>query len=252
MNPSLHVLLTPAEIDHLRDRDLSRATCVVFDILRATTTMVTALANGAQALIPVEEIHEAIEWKTRQPDILLGGERNGMRIDASLTGCLDFDLGNSPAEYARHRVEGKTIVMTTTNGTRALRACRDAQVVYVGSFLNLRTTALRILQDPPETLYLVCSGTGDQPALEDVLAAGALCEKIWAPYSRTLPADGPEMARRLYGFLGANLYEAMLSTSNGRRLLSLPNLREDVARCVQRETAPLVAIMDHQGVVRAE
>jgi len=250
MPTRLRVLLAPAEIAALRREDLGETTCVVFDILRATTTMLTALANGAEAIVPVEEIAEALDWKARHPDVLLGGERQGLRIGASLTGGVEFDLGNSPAEYMRDVVEGRTIVMTTTNGTRALRACLGASAIYLGSFLNLRAVTQRLQEDPPESLLLVCSGTGDQPALEDILAAGALCEKVWSHYSMDLDSDGPEVARRLHALMGATLGEAMLSACNGRRLLAQPHLRDDVPRCVQRETLSILAGMDPEGVVR--
>jgi len=134
----LEVLLSPAEFANLRNRDLSQTVCVVFDILRATTSMVTALANGAEAIIPVAEISEALAIRQQRPDVLLAGEREGVRIPTELTGGVQFDLGNSPREYTAAKVQGKTIVMTTTNGTRALRACAGAKTVLVGSFLNLR------------------------------------------------------------------------------------------------------------------
>src|SRR5215211_2708797 len=138
MTATLEVILTPAEFGPLRQRDLSQTVCVVFDILRATTSMITALANGADSIIPVEQISEALELRRQRPELLLAGERDGVRIRSNLTGGIDFDLGNSPREFTSERVQGRSIVMTTTNGTRALRACAAAQVVLIGSFLNLR------------------------------------------------------------------------------------------------------------------
>src|SRR5262249_14329097 len=120
----LEVLFSPAEFETLPRRDLSRATFVVFDILRATSTMITALANGAGAVVPVVTIEQALA--RAGPNIILAGEREGLRITAKLTGGLNFDLGNSPREFTKERVAEKTIVMTTTNGTRALNACRGA------------------------------------------------------------------------------------------------------------------------------
>ena len=115
--------------------------CVVFDVLRATSTFVTALHNGAKAIVPVSEISEALAFRRKQPDVLLGGERDGVRIRAAQTGGIDFDLGNSPREYTPEKVRGRTIVSTTTNGTRALRACAGAKTVLAASFLNLTATA---------------------------------------------------------------------------------------------------------------
>src|SRR5689334_12937954 len=122
MPTSLEVLFAPAEFVALRERDLRDTVCVVFDVLRATSSMVTALANGAEAIIPVSEIAEALAIQERNPRVLLAGERDGVRIQSALTGGIAFDLGNSPREFTRENVSGKTIVITTTNGTRALRA----------------------------------------------------------------------------------------------------------------------------------
>src|ERR1044072_1526769 len=159
MTATLEVILTPAEFGPLRNRDLSQTVCVVFDILRATTSMITALANGAESIIPVEQIGEALEVRRQRPNVLLAGERDGVRIRGNLAGGVEFDLGNSPREFTAEKVQGKTIVMTTTNGTRALRACAAARTVLIGSFLNLRATANWLREHKPLTLVLVCSGT---------------------------------------------------------------------------------------------
>lgn len=233
----------------MRGRDLSQATCVVFDILRASTSMVTALANGAEVVLPVAEIPEALELRRQNPDFLLAGERDGLRIRAAQTGSIDFDLGNSPREFTADKVHGKTIVMTTTNGTRALRACAGAQTVLVGSFLNLRATYQFLLEQRPAHLVLVCSGTFDEPALEDTLAAGAVCEKIWSVYATGHTSDAAEIARRVYPLMQFDLVGALKHSRNGRRLLSQPEMRGDVWYCVQRETVPFVVEM-RDGAVR--
>jgi 2-phosphosulfolactate phosphatase len=250
MQPKLEVILSPAEFASLAQRDLSETVCVVFDILRATTTMVTALANGAQAIIPVAEIPEALALRQKNPSVLLAGERHGLRIRADLTGSVDFDLGNSPREMTAEKVQGKTIVMTTTNGTRALRACAGARMILVGSFLNLRATTNWIREKNPAQLILVCSGTFEEPALEDILAAGALCEKIWSNYAGGHVSDSAEIARRIYPLMQFNLIDAMKHSRNARRLMANPELKDDVYLCVQRETVPFVATMLPSGAVR--
>src|SRR5476649_2263063 len=123
---NLEVLFTPAEFDALASRDSRGTVCVVFDVLRATSTFATALHNGAKEIISVAEISEALEIKKARPEVLLGGERDGVKICAN---GIDFDLGNSPREYTPEKVRGKTIVSTTTNGTRALRACVGAKII---------------------------------------------------------------------------------------------------------------------------
>jgi 2-phosphosulfolactate phosphatase len=247
---TLEVLFTPAELAALPNRDLGGTVCVVFDILRATSTIVTALANGAGAVIPVEEISEARAWRERQPGVLLAGERQGVKIRGGRSGEPDFDLGNSPREFTPEIVRGRTIVTTTTNGTRALRVCRKASVILVGSFLNLGATARRLRQLAPKNLLLVCSGTGEQAALEDALAAGALCELLEADFAGGRTADSAQMARELHRKLGGDLPGAMRLSANGRRLLALPELRADVDFCLQKDTLNLSAGLGIDGVVR--
>src|SRR4051795_11537707 len=96
MTATLEVVLTPAEFGPLRNRDLSQTVCVVFDVLRATTSMITALSNGAEAIIPVEQIGEALEVRRQRPNVLLAGERNGLRLPADLTRGVRFDFWKYP------------------------------------------------------------------------------------------------------------------------------------------------------------
>ena len=245
---SLEVLFAPAEFAALGQRDLSGTVCVVFDVLRATSSMVTALDNGASAVVPVAEIPEALKIRERDPRILLAGERDGLRIQSDLTGGFAFDFGNSPREFTREIVSGRTIAMTTTNGTRALRACARAKTVLAASFLNLRATADCLPEE--QNLILVCSGTLDQTAYEDVLAAGAMCDLLWSTHSAGQFADSAQMARQLYLLEKADLLAAVSKSRNGRRLLANPDLREDVAFCVQRDIFTIVTEMGKDGAVR--
>jgi 2-phosphosulfolactate phosphatase len=246
---TLEVLFAPAEFAALKDRDLRETVCIVFDVLRATSTMITALANGAEAIIPVAEIPEALEVRKARAGTLLAGERNGLRISASLTGSIDFDLGNSPREFTSERIGGKTVAMSTTNGTRALRACAAARAVLPGSVLNLGALARYLKAQKPSSLLLVCSGTIDQVSYEDVLGAGALCERIWAEYEGGSIADSALMARRLFRLESKDLFAGISSSRNGRRLLGIPELREDVAFCARPDVYDFIAQLDSEGVV---
>lgn len=246
---ALEVLFSPPEFAMLQHRNLSGSVCVVFDILRATTSMMMALSNGADGIIPVSEISEAVALREKNSGILLAGERDGVRIRAEQTGSVDFDFGNSPREFPAEKVRGKTIAMTTTNGTRALQACAGAKTILIGSFLNLRPLANWIIEKQPTQLILVCSGTHEQAALEDTLAAGALCEKIWVHYVGGSVADSAEIARRIYPLMQMDLIGAMNHSQNGRRLLANAALRSDVGFCLQRETLNFIAECK-EGVVR--
>lgn len=247
---SLEVLFTPADFAALSGRDLSNTWCVVFDVLRATSSMICALWNGAAGILPVEGIPEALAARREYSGALLAGERAGVRIGAELTGGVAFDLGNSPREFSPAAVKGKTIIMTTTNGTRALRACRPAHATLAASFLNLEATANAILSSGKIRLLLVCSGTHEQAAYEDILAAGALCDLIWSHNQDGQIADSAMAARELFLLGRKDLPEALSRSRNARRLWSLPELRDDVAYCLRTDTFPLVAQLDHDGLVR--
>jgi 2-phosphosulfolactate phosphatase len=249
----IDTLLTPAELPALAQRDLRGTVCVVFDILRATSTFVTALHHGAAAIIPVGEISEAVALRKTQPDILLGGERNGVRIRAAQTGSMDFDFGNSPREFTPEKVRGKTIVATTTNGTRALQACAGAKLILAAAFLNLSATAEHLNRLQPEELLLVCAGTGGGLSLEDALAAGALVEllSVRGDAAPTL-SDSSQIARQSYLQMEPDLAAAIGRSKNGRRLLALPELRDDVAFCARRDVFNLVAAMAADGSLRRQ
>jgi len=279
----IDAILSPAELPALAKRDLRDATCVVFDVLRATSTFVTTLHNGAKAIIPVSEIAEALAIRQKQPDILLGGERDGVRIRAAQTGSNDFDLGNSPREYTPEKVRGKTIVSTTTNGTRALRACTGAQTVLAASFLNLTATAQFIRRLQPAQIVLVCAGTRENIATEDVLAAGALGEMLAnepvtqnLKVGRAVPcpppvesnvlvqqqshgahgvtrptlSDSAETARNAWRKAKSNLLEVVSDAENARRLLAIPELRDDVAFCLRQDVYNLIAALGRDGAIR--
>jgi 2-phosphosulfolactate phosphatase len=249
MSCSIEVLFTPAEFRALRPQHLGDATCVVFDVLRATSTMVTALANGATGFIPVEGIDEALALRESQPNALLAGERGGFRIRGAMTGGVEFDLGNSPREFTREKVHSRTIISTTTNGTRALRACASAATVAIGSFLNFSATVDFLVQRAPRRLLLVCSGTGEQAALEDTLAAGAFCQAIAVRLASCERLDSAEIALRAYCQARDDLREVIQNSQNGRRLMNCADLCEDVEFCLQRDSHPIVAAMGPGGIV---
>ena len=251
----IETILTPAELPALAQRDLRATACVVFDVLRATSTFVTALHHGAKAIIPVSEIAEALAFRKsevrsqKSEVILLAGERNGVRISA---GGIDFDLGNSPREFAPEIVRGKTIVSTTTNGTRALRACVGAKTILASSFLNLNATAEFLRQNNFENILLVCAGTGEDAATEDILAAGALVDLLSSGKSTHANKSASSIAART-AYVQAmltNLEKSLGASKNSQRLLAIPELRDDVAFCLQRDIFPLVAKMEADGTIR--
>jgi 2-phosphosulfolactate phosphatase len=249
---SLDVLLTPLEFSALPQRDLSKTVCVVFDVLRATSTMVNALANGAAAIAPMLDIKEALEFRRTHPDALLAGERSGTRIGPALTGGITFDLGNSPREFTKEAVGGRLIATTTSNGTRALRACAGAHRLLLGSFLNLQATANYLKTLKPELILLVCAGTGEETSLEDALGAGALCDLLWTEFNDRELAEAARITRHLYLAARSELPTLLKTSLNGRGLLNHPQLCDDVPFCAQRDIHDFVATLDKDGLIRKQ
>lgn len=254
MNPTrIEVLFAPAEQVALKDRDLSDTVCVVFDVLRATSTMTEALANGVEAIVPVREVAEAVELKRANPDWLLAGERDGFRITAKVSGAMDFDLGNSPREFTRDKVEGKTIVMTTTNGTGALKACVGARRVLIGSFLNFGAVVDELIRTTPNHVLLVCSGTGSECASEDTLCAGAMAEELFNALKGAAMTDSALLAQAFHASESAAHGSGnpnLASGANGRRLLGIAALAADVTYCAQVDVCLLLGAMCADGAIR--
>lgn len=233
----IDAVLTPPEIDLLPRRDLAGTVCVVFDVLRATSSIITALAHGAQEIRPVLTIEEALAVHAEWPDAVLGGERNGSRIDG-------FDLGNSPAEYCGKGL--KRIITTTTNGTVALRACAAADVVIAGALLNMEALAAYLRKTVPGRVLLVCAGTFRDLALEDVIAAGMLA----TAFPEAGLTDAGRAAVDVYFRHMTDLHAGLQQAANGKKLIE-DGRGGDVGWCAQVSLFPLVGVM-RDGVVRAE
>ena len=225
----IDVVLHPAEIALLPARDLSTTTCVVFDVLRATSSMVTALANGVGEIYPVCTVEEAQALKARFPYVVLGGERQGDKIEG-------FDIGNSPSEYTG--LQGRRIVTTTTNGTVALRACERARRVLVGALLNLGALAEALRASAPKSVLLVCAGTFDTFALEDAYAAGRLIAELPAATRSDAAETVAAMALQY-----PNPLTALRFARNGRALTATGRAA-DVEWCAQISRFNVVGLME--------
>lgn len=243
MSQAVHVHLLPALVDEAR---LADGTVVVLDILRATTTMLAALAAGASEVVPCLTIDDARAAAERAPGpVVLGGERGGLRIDA-------FDLGNSPAEYTPASVGGRRVVFTTTNGTRALLLTRQSPRVLIGAFTNLRAIVEAVAADP--VVHLLCAGTDRQVTGEDVLAAGAIAAGL---IERNPAAALDDAARLAVGAwrdgesTGRPLADRLAKCLGGRNLTAL-DMAGDIELAARLDATPLVARFDPAaGGVRA-
>ncbi len=158
---------------YVAEEELAGDAVVVIDVLRASSTMITALAAGAREIIPCQEVDEARQLAATLPagQCLLGGERDGLPIEG-------FDLGNSPGEYSADKVAGKTIVFTTSNGTRALWRARAARRVLIGGFLNASAVVTELAGE--DRIHLLCAGADGQVTRDDVLLAGMLVGRLQA------------------------------------------------------------------------
>jgi 2-phosphosulfolactate phosphatase len=234
----IEVALSPVEISNLPEAELDDTTVVVFDVLRATSSMITGLAHGVSCFLPVKTLEEARIRKAQSPDLLLAGERNGVPPSG-------FDLGNSPAEFKN--VRGRQIIITTTNGTAALEKVRSAKMVLLGSLLNLTTLAEFIQSSSPRHLLLVCAGTGDKFSLEDAIGAGALLSNL----KRTDYSDAASMVHALYGQVSGDLEGCLCNSQNGQALLAIGK-GEDVRECSRLSVYNVIGMMRGGAVVRAE
>jgi 2-phosphosulfolactate phosphatase len=232
----IDVYLLPALVDPV---ELEGKTVVVIDVLRATTTIVHALAAGASEVAPCEEIEDAKKLAaTLGAKAVLSGEREGLPIPG-------FDLGNSPAEYTRDRVGGKTLVFTTTNGTRAMHRCRHAARVLLGAFVNFSAVCRELTND--DQIALICAGTDGHVTREDTLLAGAMVDDL----SRTrkcelndqaeIAADTWQTAIRLLTDRPLGL---MLRDSRGGRNLIDTGQENDIDLAAQIDKFDIVPHLD--------
>lgn len=237
MTHQAHVHLLPGLVT---PEELAGSTVVVVDILRATTTIVHALAAGASKVTPLLEVDRALAIKSQLGNsAVLGGERGGRKIPG-------FDLGNSPGEYTRVSVGGKTLIFTTTNGTRALEMCRHASRVLLGAFANFSAVCREVGR--LERLDILCAGTDGQITREDVLFAGAVIDDLHRA-GTVLTNDQADIACDAWraatlDFAGPKpLAEYLRASSGGRNLIEIGHER-DIDIAAQIDRCDLVAELD--------
>lgn len=222
-----------ASVNEARSEDLAGKTVLVIDVLRATSNMVTGLANGCSGIVPVETVQQAKSLHT--PGDLLGGERNCRKL-------AGFDLGNSPFEYMDDGVASKRILMTTTNGTRAIQKAIRAQTVIACSLLNATAcaeTALAIGRD----VTVLCSGTQDVYSLEDGLCAGMVVEElVRLADSKPEVGDFGLAMQACFLYNRHRLKEALLTCSNGKRLIRL-GFQSDIEYCSRTNLYDVVPVL---------
>jgi 2-phosphosulfolactate phosphatase len=207
----VHVHLTPQLVPAGR---LAGSVAVVIDVLRATTTIVHALAAGCLCVRPCVELDEARQLAGSLPagKVLLGGERGGVKV-------ADFDLGNSPGEYTTKICSGTTLVLSTTNGTRAIAKAAEAERVLIGAFVNYSAVCEQLRADA-RLVHIVCAGQDGEPALEDTLLAGAFVDFL-SEEQDIRPNDSARMAWDCFENHGRILSGALEVSRGGEGLVKL-------------------------------
>jgi len=220
--------------------ELTGSTVVVIDVLRATSSMVEALVNGAQGVYPAPSTEEAIKLASSlgREDTILCGETRGLMIEG-------FDLGNSPWEFSAERVAGKRLVMSTTNGTCAFFLVEDAGRILACSFMNLSAVAAEVMET--DSIVVVCAGMQGLFSLDDAVCAGALVQRI-----RTAAKVDVELNDAAMGAVEMALTfrinaHFLASTSAGQHLIKI-GLQEDLDACAEIDRHSVVPEMDDRVI----
>ncbi|TZF82128.1 2-phosphosulfolactate phosphatase [Pedobacter sp. BS3] len=219
--------------------DIKNSIAVIIDIFRASSSICYGIANGAEAIIPVAEVEECAAYREKYPQYLLAAERNGEVV----TG---YDFGNSPFSYTAEHVCGKTIVLTTTNGTHALHLSRNAKQVILGSFLNL-TAVCNWLRQQQENVLLVCAGWKNNFNLEDTLFAGAVVEQLQSGNYK--PDDASIAANDLYRAGQSDLNQYLKKTSHSERLKKL-GIEKDIEFCLNVDLITAIPALRDDKLVK--
>ena len=228
---NVHVHLLPA---HFQPAELRSGVAVMIDVLRASSTIVTALSNGASCVRPFAEVEQC-----REQALLTGGLTGGERGGVPLPG---FDFGNSPSAYTPSCVAGREICFTTTNGTQALAQMHEAEEVLIGCFLN-RTALVTLLQQRARDVHLVCAGTDGRVTSEDVLFAGEVAFDLLGSVTFESRAE-TQMATALYQHAQnseGGLETAVRASTGGRNLAAL-GLSADISDVMQENRYQAVPV----------
>jgi 2-phosphosulfolactate phosphatase len=232
----IEVCFTPKEYDYFKDQF---EIVVVIDVLRATSAICTAFHHGVKAIIPVPTVEEAWDYKLR--GFFAGAERKGKIVEG-------FDFGNSPFAYMREDFIGKEIVLTTTNGTKSLDVAKNAEMVVVGSFLNLDALT-NWLSNQNKNILCLCSGWQDNFNLEDTICAGAICHHLISNGKFTSVEDSSIAAKYLFLSAKDNYLGYLKSSSHRRRLKNL-NLNEDIKFCLTPNQTDVIPILKNGKLVK--
>lgn len=234
MSKQLEVIASPALVNLY---ELQGKNIVVIDVLRATSTICTALHAGAKSIIPVLTTEMALEY--RGGDYLLAAERGGEKVQG-------FQFGNSPKEYTPENVAGKEIVLTTTNGTKCMHLSTAGSQILAGSFLNISALE-NYLNSEEEDVVLFCAGWKDKFNLEDFIFAGALATRLSSSFS--IQCDATEAAMDLFQSIDIKLEKYILKASHAQRFKNL-GITKDIELCFTIDSAPVIPILKNGKITK--
>lgn len=219
--------------NHVTEEEVRRRTVVVIDVFRMSATVATALQNGARSVVPVADMAEAgkIAANMDARSYLMGGERGGIPIQG-------YHLGNSPFEYTREVVQGRTIILNTTNGTPAVTYARGARHLLVGSFVNA-SRLVAFIEAAGLDVALVCAGWRNRVALEDTLCAGLLLHMLWNSQAPSVISDSAHIAFSQYLQDRGRLEEALHQCNHAQRLRRM-HREADIDYCLKIDSLPLL------------
>jgi len=242
----IDLYFTPCEVSE--ERLKAYKTVVVVDVLRVGTTIPIALSNGAREVFPVTSIAVATSLAAQlgRDDILLCGEREGRLIDG-------FHIGNSPSDYTRERVRGRTLIFATTNGTPALVKAAGAPKVYLCGFINLPAVLGMMLNiDNQFPLAVLCAGKFNRFALEDAVCGGMLTKQIQERTDGQYEFnDGARSALMIAREFGNDIYTLLKNCDHGRYLIQI-GMEDDLPRCAAQGVLPVAPVMKDGKLVKAE
>jgi 2-phosphosulfolactate phosphatase len=240
--PPIEVYLTAQSAPEDR---LKGKTVLVIDVLRASSTIIVALDNGARSLIPVGDMAEAGKIAAHMDDdsTVMGGERGGVKIEG-------YDLGNSPLEYTPDVVQGRTVVLNTTNGTLAIRRAHRAASLAIGGFLNF-SESVRFIREADTDVAIVCGGSNGQIALEDVLCAGKMLSELWGGREPAGLSDTARIAFCQYKADKNRLTQAIARSSHARHLIDL-GFEGDVELCSLIDRHTLLPVFHDNRLVLSD
>ncbi|MEO6527806.1 MAG: 2-phosphosulfolactate phosphatase [Gemmatimonadaceae bacterium] len=233
-------------VQQLTPQDVQGRVVAMIDVLRASTTIAVALANGAKTIMPMESSDDAVTRSKQfeRASVLLAGERRMLKLDG-------FDLGNSPIEHTREAVEGKTVLLSTTNGTKALLAVQGARDVVVASYVNLTAVCamLRAALRGGADITIVCAGQDRQFALEDAACAGRYVSHV----SKRLPTidvnDAALAASLIDRKYGDNLMRLFNTAAHGRALAAA-GFEDDLTACAAVDSYPVIPIYQDRQITK--